>query len=166
MSNNEFIVRGSYGNIICDATCGHVLRLEDHGGSREYLNIRQIDMKELRTWCADTGDKAIENGETDILNVGLWTDQGVYEGPEDDYRTRRTEPPLHRELRDLLKLDEDSYAKYEAWQAAQIVYQSAFYLAKQHSERVYDLMPDGAVVLDGWVYTKRQGTVHKQKVAE
>jgi hypothetical protein len=113
MADNEFIVRGAYGDIICDATCGHVLRLENTSGSREYGNVTRIDMDELRDWCAKTGDKALEHGETDILNVGLWTDQGVWEEPAPDYRENRASP-LNAALREM----EDAAEELRKWQVA------------------------------------------------
>lgn len=61
----EFIVRGSWGNIIADVVTGKVLRINDKDGE-EYDDIVRFDPTTLRPCVTSDGQ---EHNETDILHT-------------------------------------------------------------------------------------------------
>ncbi len=64
-AEGEFIVRGSYGNIIVDHATGKVLRINERDGE-EYDDIVRFDPKTLVPVETSDGQKHNEN---DILHV-------------------------------------------------------------------------------------------------
>ena len=62
----EFIVRGSWGNIIVDQTTGKVLRINDTNGGDEYADIVRVDPRTLRPRVLSDGS---QHNEIDILST-------------------------------------------------------------------------------------------------
>jgi hypothetical protein len=81
MSNltwHVFKAHGTYGTVVASAVTGEVISAEG-----EYSDIICLDLDEFRNTYPD--DVTLE---TDILDVGLWTADGFYEPPCEDYRER------------------------------------------------------------------------------
>lgn len=75
---NQFIVRGSYGELLVDIETGNVVAyFPDEGTdpSEGYGNIYRFDVPRYKT----------QNGtpdELDILDIGYWNNDGTYEPTE------------------------------------------------------------------------------------
>ena len=94
-----FSATGNWGNLICDAESGHVI--EYHRSSEwqkpgdGYDNITRLDVDEWRAYWPG-GDLFAGH---DILDFGSWDTDGVYVGPEIDWREEllHDQPQLTKE---------------------------------------------------------------------
>jgi len=89
---DTILVTGNWGEMTCDLATGEVLNYApgidfdeaDPDPNQGYLKIARIDIAEFNSFLASHGLPA-QTGTEDILNLGYWTIDGVYE-PATDYR--------------------------------------------------------------------------------
>jgi hypothetical protein len=83
---NICIIEGSWGRVHVDAETGDVLRISDEpkdGHSEGYRCIGRFDLEEwTRFYKKETCRGA------DILDVGYWTKNGIYQPPAPDHRDK------------------------------------------------------------------------------
>lgn len=83
---NTFNVRGSWGNITVNADTGKVVTYTPdppENGEYDYNNISKFDIDE---WRNENPDETLEGNDLDILDLGYWTNEGVYESPDYTWR--------------------------------------------------------------------------------
>lgn len=71
----QYIIRGSSGNLLIDATSGNVLRMDgNHETVTAYGNIKRFDLAEYHQWeqTASLKPTIVELQETDIWLIGYW----------------------------------------------------------------------------------------------
>lgn len=76
-------VLGSYGELTIDLNTGDVLSVEHYNGCEpEYSDIVRFDLAEYRSTYPNEPDC----DEFDILDVGFWTNKGLYASPDEFHR--------------------------------------------------------------------------------
>lgn len=79
-AEGQFIVTGSYGELLVDSISGVVLQhYNEPGEVVEYADIELFDVSEFRSTYGEVHD-------TDILLIGYWDNVGVYTPPDEDFR--------------------------------------------------------------------------------
>lgn len=78
----QHTVTGSYGTLLVDDATGDVLQYDGGGDCDEYKDIVRFDVAEYVEYNGGMDD-------TDILLIGYWTKDGVYEPPVHEEREHR-----------------------------------------------------------------------------
>jgi len=82
MDDLRYQITGSYGMLIVD-DIGKVVECRDNADATDEDNYRDIARVDVDEYAKHYGQME----STDILDIGYWNADGLYEPPEPDFRT-------------------------------------------------------------------------------